>query len=289
MSRVLPSLVDFEPTDGKDYVSKVAAFAARDLVIAAQSSSAYRLNVKQTNGWRLIVPLSGRGLVHNEGTKFDSAPSHALLLPPAPREVVRTEGAELIIQIDSQRLELTRGAMAGEQEGGKVENSPHVIDLNALNRAKSLFSICNIIDSINADKVTGEVLGIDDLMYRWIALALRPVSSKEKRFVKLSKIDFVCDLIRSATERPLTLTEMEQFTGLSARSLQYAFQARFGCSPMQWQRNERLIAARDQLLREGSNASITSISYAFGFASPSAFASKYKEKFGESPTETLRR
>jgi AraC family ethanolamine operon transcriptional activator len=73
---------------------------------------------------------------------------------------------------------------------------------------------------------------------------------------------------------------------LSGRSLNYAFQSRFNCSPQEWQRNFLLDEARRLLTTPENNASIKNVSYELGFSSASSFASHYKKRFGESPSET---
>jgi len=82
---------------------------------------------------------------------------------------------------------------------------------------------------------------------------------------------------------------MEMASGLSARALQYAFKARFGCSPMAWQRRERMLKARQLLLANAHSQSITNLAYDMGFSSASAFSTLYKLHFDETPSETLDR
>lgn len=102
-------------------------------------------------------------------------------------------------------------------------------------------------------------------------------------------IDKICDAVRDLTNNPLTLTEMEQLSGLSARSLQYAFQKRFGRSPMAWQRRERLYLANSMLISSDETIDITSICYQTGVPTPSKLSEYYRRQFGETPSETLRR
>jgi len=84
----------------------------------------------------------------------------------------------------------------------------------------------------------------------------------------------------------LTLTEIEIATGLSSRALQYAFKARFGISPMEWQRRERMVMARTRLMQAAPTETITEVAHSMGFSSSSAFATLYKRYLGELPSET---
>lgn len=102
-------------------------------------------------------------------------------------------------------------------------------------------------------------------------------------------IDIICDHIQLNIGRPLTISQMEQMSGLTGRSLNFAFNHRFNCSPQEWQRGFLLAEARKRLLNNEMPISIKGISYELGFSSPSAFAAYYKTRFGELPTTTLAR
>jgi transcriptional regulator GlxA family with amidase domain len=76
---------------------------------------------------------------------------------------------------------------------------------------------------------------------------------------------------------------------MSKRSLHYAFQDRFGVTPMQWVRQERLTLARSQLAIATRGTSITALALSCGFTKPARFASYYSLQFGELPSVTLAR
>jgi transcriptional regulator GlxA family with amidase domain len=79
---------------------------------------------------------------------------------------------------------------------------------------------------------------------------------------------------------------MEEISGLSARSLQLAFQKHFGMRPKQWVQHERLHEAYRIIKIGHEEMSMTELSYSLGFASPSLFAQAYRKKFGELPSMT---
>ncbi len=144
------------------------------------------------------------------------------------------------------------------------------------------------------DQRIPEILGLDDHFYRLAALSLAPEllfdGQPSAPAVSHDRIDMLCDAIRSARDRFLTLTEMEVMTGLSRRALQYIFFKHFRCSPMAWQRRERLRLAHEALTRAEPEAmNIAKLGYELGFASPSSFADFYRRMFGETPGATLRR
>jgi AraC-like DNA-binding protein len=76
----------------------------------------------------------------------------------------------------------------------------------------------------------------------------------------------------------------------SERSLQLAFQARRGMSPMRFVCERRLAAAHRRISNAESGDSITAIATSLGFTHLGRFSLAFRETFGESPSQTwLRR
>jgi AraC-like DNA-binding protein len=133
-------------------------------------------------------------------------------------------------------------------------------------------------------------LSLDDGLYRHAALMLRPdifFNDQEPVCGSVRRLDDVCDFMLTRLDKPVSLTELESISGLSARALQYAFRKRFGCSPLQWLVGARLDQARMKLLKPEVNTSVTSVALDAGFLNPSSFSKKYFERFGELPSRTL--
>ena len=79
-------------------------------------------------------------------------------------------------------------------------------------------------------------------------------------------------------------------SGVSERTLQYAFLDRFGLTPAAFLKARRLASVSATLKRHnGPNTSIGDIAAQFGFWHSGQFAADYKRAFGELPSETLSR
>lgn len=104
----------------------------------------------------------------------------------------------------------------------------------------------------------------------------------------LQGLEAACEFIRARLQAPITLDDLEAASGLSRRSLQYAFWRRFRLTPMQWVREQRLALTRRMLVEGGSGESVTSVGMQCGFANLGTFARHYQKRFGEYPSETLR-
>jgi AraC-like DNA-binding protein len=98
-------------------------------------------------------------------------------------------------------------------------------------------------------------------------------------------IDRVVDEIDRAPDRGYTVVDLAKLSGTSARSLQYAFQERFGIAPMTYLRQVRLDRAHDDLAQ--AVGSVADIAYHWGFTNLGRFARAYQDRFGELPAATL--
>lgn len=87
---------------------------------------------------------------------------------------------------------------------------------------------------------------------------------------------------------PLTIDQLLAECGCSRRSLFTAFRRTRGYSPMQFLRSLRLDRAREALQRAAPGTTVASVAYDCGFSHVSRFASFYRQRFRELPSETLR-
>lgn len=148
-----------------------------------------------------------------------------------------------------------------------------------------------IIDGCRCDAALLARIGLEDVLNRLLAqLVLEqqhgPGAAAEATVQPRSvrAVDRICDRIRSTVGKPMSISEMEKLTGLTGRALNYAFRARFDCSPQEWQRNFLLDQARQMLKGANYTGSVKALSYELGFSSPSSFAAHYRQRFGERPS-----
>lgn len=97
------------------------------------------------------------------------------------------------------------------------------------------------------------------------------------------------DYLHAHAAEPVSFSDLASRLGVSLRSLQMAFQRELGCSPRDYLVACRLELARARLTAGGDRATVTQIALECGFTDMGAFARKYRETFGERPSETLQR
>jgi AraC-like DNA-binding protein len=136
-----------------------------------------------------------------------------------------------------------------------------------------------------------DLLRLDDLLLRQIVEVLAPALLADRTApdpeVSDCAIDALVDWIHAHCHEPISLSELEQRSHYSRRSLQYAFKARFGCGPMQYLRRQRLWLARRRLVDPGPECNVSSIASACGYLSLASFSRDFQRCFGTSPSNLL--
>jgi AraC-like DNA-binding protein len=98
------------------------------------------------------------------------------------------------------------------------------------------------------------------------------------------------EYIRANARLPISPTDIAREAGLSARGLQQAFANQLGVTPSQYIRTVRLEYARADLVNSHpDHVTVADIASRWGFVHHSRFSASYAEKYGEYPSDTLRR
>src|SRR5215470_9856154 len=103
------------------------------------------------------------------------------------------------------------------------------------------------------------------------------------------------DLIRALEclqfepERVWTVTGLAEACGVAPRTLQKHFRRFLRRTPVAVVRELRLDRARQHLLRPSAQTTVTDVAARCGFAHLGRFAAWYQQRYGESPSATLRR
>ena len=97
-----------------------------------------------------------------------------------------------------------------------------------------------------------------------------------------SRLTKVLERIKNDYTAPLAVTELASIAGMSPSSFHEHFKALTATTPLQYQKNLRLIEARRLLLDCGHN--VSSAAFEVGYESPTQFTREYTRKFGASPS-----
>jgi AraC-like DNA-binding protein len=97
------------------------------------------------------------------------------------------------------------------------------------------------------------------------------------------------ELIRAHPERAITVGNLSEASGVSARTLFEGFRRFRGTTPMALLRMVRLERAYAELQTASPTENIAGIAFKWGIVHLGRFAQDYRRRFGELPSETLRR
>ncbi|SHK45942.1 AraC-type DNA-binding protein [Pseudonocardia thermophila] len=114
----------------------------------------------------------------------------------------------------------------------------------------------------------------------------RPAPSRTRRI-----INEVADYVEAHLGERITMEMISQNVHLSVRAIQQAFHDELGISPIAFIKERRLSRVRDELLdaMPSDGVTVTAVAERWGFHHLGSFSVEYRKRWGESPSETLRR
>lgn len=271
--------------------TRAFAFAGDHGRLARVTTSGHSLRLTEDACATLLLPVEGRIEVAAGREVWSAAPGDVLTLMPGTRQTtVAGHGGALAAALV---LMLPVGDFAGDDPLALVARAPWqgrlVRSATALRLRRYLdWAARELLDqaapppqgrvatgvlSLSCD-LAAEMLAEDAAGGRDLGLSHRRVRQAE-------------DLMRARASEALSIRALAHELGVSARSLQLAFQETLGASPREVLNRIRLERVRLRLA--DGDGPVTSVALEAGFAHLSRFAECYLRTFGERPSDTLRR
>lgn len=284
------------------FMSQAALIKLPGTSLLTSSVTSINVSVKDNLRAAITLPISGVSRAEVGGKVFECGLDSGGLYVPSGAGPQKAEGiasSVLLLQIEPSKLEAAARAVSGLPVDRPIDlKTDHPRALHATSGGISLGSFAKwigaTIDLHQGSALVLNRLGFQEFLYRQLVLILRPdlqMSAQSEPLISEAAhdtIELVCDTIKADLYARHTLTDLALLAQMSVRGLQYAFQRRFGVSPMQWLQSQRLEAARQSILRN-PHANIGQIAQDCGFASASSFSTFYKRRFGELPSKTSSR
>jgi AraC-like DNA-binding protein len=248
--------------------------------------------------YHVDIPLSGCA-VERTGFKdpVQATPdTAAVFMPGLPAEIWwRDDCAQLCLMVPRQDLELELEKLLGRPLDRPVEFEPAMdlttpagctwMDLLALvdresQRPDGLLRHPLAVKNVESLLVHGLLLAQPHTYSEALAGAGRPARPRAVRQA--------IDLMHSQPSQPWSTADLARAVAVSARSLQEGFQRSVGMSPMAYLRHVRLNCVHQELSAAAPDvATVTRVATDWGFLHLGRFASAYREKFGQTPSQTL--
>lgn len=246
----------------------------------------------------LQIPLSGGAQIANGADRYASDPGAAAVLNPhRPTAMTWTGGTrQLLVQIDRAALQKLLCDLLGAQmerplkfngpldlrRGAGTALRQLVLHLVAeIDAGRSGFGRAGLMNrQIESTLMTGLIEALDNNYSGFLG---RPSGSAVPHKLRLAE-----EYIEARVDQPVTLEEIARAAGTSARSLQMAFRQFRGTTPLNFLRERRLEHVHRALMAAVPGDRVTDIASAWGFTHLGRFSQVYRERFGQSPSDTLR-
>lgn len=105
----------------------------------------------------------------------------------------------------------------------------------------------------------------------------------------VSAVDMAAEYMATHATEPLTIADVARVAGTSVRALERAFRQQRGVTPTAFLRATRLALVHRRLLVATAGTRVVDIAHACGFLHMGRFGVEYRARYGERPSDTLRR
>jgi AraC-like DNA-binding protein len=257
------------------------------------------LSASELDAYHVTMPTAGRCLSRHAGKEVTASPGTAAVFGPGnPVYTMHdADSTELDVKIERSAFEAALSAMLDHPIRGPVDLPPMIHVGNGLGHTwrrlvQALHDESNHPDGLINQPLIGERLRhliVSGLLvalphrYQLELHAVPPQSSPRA-------VRRVRDAIESEPERPFTVADLAAIAGVSVRSLQDGFRRHLDATPMGYLQEVRLRRAHDDLLTaDPLRDTVSTIAHRWGFVHLGRFASAYRVRYHETPSETLRK
>lgn len=254
-----------------------------------------RVDPGDLDAYHVNVPIRGSVISECGEQSTIASPTVAAVFSPGQRTVLPVwdaDAAQLCIKFDRHAVEREAADLL-RRPGERTINFRLAFPIDAGAGQRWLSILSTLLDFAKTSTTSADAYVVESLERSLICGLLvsqehsltKELNGDVDRRISRTALDPVIEAMESAPDKPLTLADLSRLSGLSARSVQYAFQEEFGITPMRYLRRVRLDRAREDL-RQG-NGTVAEIASYWGFSNLGRFAHAYKEQFGEFPSATL--
>lgn len=247
----------------------------------------------------VMMPLAGQAEIGCGDEQIHSTPRLASVVTPTRplRETVEANCDQIMVRIDRALLE-----SRCERHLGHALDQPLAFRLGMDLQDPRNHGWLQLVAWLVGSAETGSPLPASPLLraqteemiattllltqpHSYSAALAEPAAPIAPRHVRR-----VEDYIRAHADEPLTVSALAAEVGVSTRALQAGFRDFRGTTPMAYLKSVRLERAREALTQANpATDRVSSVALRWGFQHLGHFSAGYRRRFGESPSETLRR
>ncbi len=282
--------------------ARMSAFRLTDMTIGIVHFGAEVLiDPGDMGGYHIDMPLEGSVATSCGAQELVATPACAAVYSPGEHTFVKSwaaDATQVSIKIDRPALETELARILGRPVDRRVRfDIGFDMTAPAAKRWRSIIQI--LLDTIvrpgtNPDAALAMqtrhleravIAGLLASQHHSMTEAIHsgPVHASSSALRK------VVDLVAEAPGAQYTVADLAQAAGVGVRQLQKLFRDEFDMSPAHYLRNVRLDGSRSDLISSDGTTTVSDVAYRWGFNHLGRFAKHYEQKFGETPSRTLRR
>ncbi|WP_325374659.1 AraC family transcriptional regulator [Dokdonella sp.] len=238
----------------------------------------------------VALVVQGNKRVMIGSATFDFGAGDSLLITadvPTVSQITRADARApyyaLVVDLDPAVIETLALEMDVAQEAG---GAPLRVEPTEAEVADAALRLMRLLDRPAAIPVL-QVQLIREMHY-WLLAGRHGPAIRKLGIVDgtAQRVARAVALIRSDYAQPLRVDRLAEVAGMSPSTFHQHFRAVTTLSPLQFQKQLRLIAARRMMLSEGTSASMAA--YAVGYESVPQFTREYGRLFGAPPVRDIR-
>jgi AraC-like DNA-binding protein len=251
------------------------------------------------HAYQISLPVVGEIESEHRGTRTTATPDRAAVYQPlGPARAARwpAESRVLCVKVDEEAVEAEASALLGRPVEGPLSlasslegaSGPGLTWVRMVRLLRREFDNPGslLFEPMMAERywrglIGGLLLSVD---HQYASELLAPARPALPRIVRRA-----IEVIEDDPARPLTTAGLAAAAGVSVRSLQEGFRQHVGLTPMAYLRRVRLEHAHAELgdPRDG-HRSVAAVAHRWGFGHLGRFAAAYRQRYGVSPSDTLR-
>lgn len=247
----------------------------------------------------IMLPLDASAEFKSGGAQIESNSRRAAVInPTSPLEQHWSSACDqLIVQIDRKAIERVCSAHLGRTIEKPIEFSLGM-ELTSGGVFDRVISLLVSSNGLAANAATFPILAanLEQLLINSLLLCHQHQYFDElknpRQVVTPHYVKRAEEFMAEHAESPLTMKDVALHVGISLRSLYAGFERYRNMSPKTFLRNKRLDLAFADLLSanpEQRTTTVTAVALSRGFSHLGHFTKAYQERFGELPSDTLKK
>ncbi len=246
------------------------------------------------------MPTNGRAVCTQGGRSFEANTIRAVVTSPGQPLTMRLDhdSPQLVIRFEQEALVRHLTRMLGGSLSRPIIFEPEMdLTTDAAMRWHGAIQLLHTEVYYSGSLVQrGQGIGSMEELLMSTLLLLQP--STHHAHLMLPSEPGGCRVVRDALEyveahlrEKITMADIAAGVHMSIRAIQQGFREELRTTPMLYVRDRRLERAREDLTDAESSdgVTVTDVAERWGFNHLGSFAVLYRKRWGESPSETLRR